>query len=252
MASLEGRTALITGAGRGLGRSHAELMSKRGADVVVHDINGEGAHATAEQVRANGRKAHVIENDIRDVAALNRGIAEAEEALGGIDILVNNAGVSGDRLAMEDIDETCFTRLFDIHVKGTFFAMQAVLPGMKARRYGRIVNTASVYGMAGNESASHYSGAKGALLGLTKSWAREFAPFNIKVNAVAPGFIETDMTRAGRAPEYFTERAKTIPLQRNGVPLDISYAVAWLASDEADYVTGQVISPNGGWVIVGI
>ncbi len=250
MASLEGKTALITGSGRGIGRSHAELMSERGADIVVHDINGENAQETAERVRANGRKAHVIENDICDIPALNRGIAEAEEALGQIDILINNAGISGERLAFEDIDEAKFTLTFETHVKGTFFAMQAVLPGMKARRYGRVVNTASVYGMVGTDVAAHYSGAKGAILALTKSWAKEFAPHNIKVNAVAPGFIETPMTRTGRDAQYFVERGKTIPLQRVGIPMDISYAAAWLASDEADYVTGQVISPNGGWVIV--
>ena len=250
MASLEGKTALITGSGRGIGRSHAELMSERGANIIVHDINSENARGTAERVRANGRKVHVIETDICDIAAFTGAVAEAESALGDIDILVNNAGISGERLAMEDIDEQKFSKLFDTHVKGTFFAMQAVLPGMKQRRHGSVVNTASVYGMVGNDVAAHYSGAKGAILALTKAWAKEFAPFKIRVNAVAPGFIETDMTRAGRDDSHFVARARTIPLQRNGVPMDIAYAAAWLVSDEADYITGQVISPNGGWVMV--
>ncbi len=250
MASLEGKTALITGSGRGIGRSHAEVMSERGADIIVHDINAENARETAERVRANGRKAHVMENDICDLPAFRRLLGEAEDAMGGIDILINNAGISGERLPFEDIDEAKFTLIFETHVRGTFFAMQAVLPGMKQRRYGRVVNTASIYGLVGTDTASHYSGAKGAILALTKAWAKEFAPFNIKVNAVAPGFIETDMTRAGREPEYLAARARTIPLQRNGTTMDIAYAAAWLASDEADYVTGQVISPNGGCVIV--
>ena len=250
MASLEGRTALITGAGSGLGRSHAEFMSGLGADIIVHDMNEEGAETTAASVRANGRNAHVFVNDVRDIAALADGIEAAEAAMGPIHILVNNAGNSGQRLVMEDIDEDCFERLFDIHVKGSFFAVKAVLGGMKERRYGRIVNTSSMYGLTGHVDAAHYAGGKAALLGLTKSWAREFAPFNITVNAVAPGFIDTEMTRVGRDDAFFAARAKTIPLQRHGMPRDISHAVAWLASDEADYVTGQVISPNGGLVII--
>ena len=249
MASLEGRTALITGAASGLGRSHAEFMSGLGADIIVHDINEDGAEKTAESVRANGRNAHVFINDVLDIAALADGIKVAEAAMGPIHILVNNAGNSGQRLPLEDIDEACFERLFDIHVKGSFFAAKAVVGGMKERRYGRIVNTSSMYGLTGSTDASHYAGAKGALLGLTKAWAKEFAPFNITVNAVAPGFIDTEMTRVGRDDAFFEKRAKTVPLQRHGVPRDISHAVAWLASDEADYVTGQVISPNGGMVI---
>jgi 3-oxoacyl-[acyl-carrier protein] reductase len=252
MTTLEGRVALITGAGGGLGGSHAELMSSRGADIIVHDVNRDAAEKTAEIVRANGQKALVIANDIRDTEALRTDIAAAEAEFGHIDILVNNAGVSGERLPMEDIDEDVFTRLFDIHVKGGFFAARAVVGGMKSRGYGRIVNTSSVFGMAGHTSASHYGGAKAALLGFTKSWAREFGPFNITVNAVAPGFVPTPMTTRPGQENILKERMKSIPLGRSGTPRDISFAVAWLASDEASYVTGQVISPNGGWTIVGI
>ena len=150
MASMEGRVALITGAGGGLGGAHAALMSARGADVIVHDVNRAAAEATAETVRKNGRNALVIENDIRDVAGLTEAIAGAEAELGHIDILVNNAGVSGERLPIEDIDEAVYERLFDIHVRGSFFATHAVIGGMKARRYGRIVNTSSVFAMTGN------------------------------------------------------------------------------------------------------
>lgn len=252
MTTLEGRVALITGAGGGLGGSHAELMSSRGADIIIHDQDRDAAEKTADAVRANGRTAHVIANDIRDTKALAADIAAAEAEFGHIDILVNNAGVSGDRLAMEDIDEEIFTRLFDIHVKGGFFAARCVVGGMKSRGYGRIVNTSSVFGMTGSANASHYAGAKAALLGFTKAWAREFGPFNITVNAVAPGFVPTPMTTRPGQENLLAERMKSIPLGRSGTPRDISFAVAWLASDEASYVTGQVISPNGGWAIVGI
>lgn len=252
MAPMDGRVALITGAGGGLGGAHARLMAERGADIVVQDIDPDTAEDTAEAVRGFGRTAQVIACDIRDTEALGAAIAEAETAFGHIDILVNNAGVSGDRLPIEDIDEAVFERLFGIHVMGSFFATRSVLGGMKQRGYGRIVNTSSVFAMTGNTSASHYSGAKGALLGFTKAWAREFGPFGITVNAVAPGFVPTGMTTRPGQENLLAERMKSIPLGRSGKPIDIAYAVAWLASDEAEYVTGQVISPNGGWAIVGI
>jgi len=141
--------------------------------------------------------------------------------------------------------------MFNVHVRGTFFATQAVIPQMKDRKSGKIINTSSIFAMGGNDSASHYSAAKSAISGLTKSWAREFAEWNIKVNAVAPGFVETDMTRASLSREQITDREKLIPLGRFCKPIDISYAVAWLASSEADLVSGQIISPNGGEVITG-
>ena len=247
MASLAGRCALITGAGSGMGRSHALLMAERGADVIVHDANADGANETADGVRGLGRKAHVVVRDIRETAAWRDDIAAAEAALAPIDVLVNNAGVSGRGLAFEDINEPTFDTLMAVHVKGTFFTSQAVAEGMKARRRGRIVNISSTYGVAGAAQASHYAGAKAALLGFTKTWARELAPFGITVNAVAPGFILTPMTaRVLETPGRLERRISVIPLGRHGEAMDVSYAVAWLASDEAAFVTGQVLSPNGG------
>ena len=245
--SLEGKRALITGSGGGMGRSHAVLMAERGADIIVHDIKGEGAEETAGMVRARGREALVVVADIRDVPEFTRAVADA----GPVDILVNNAGVGGARLTIEDVDVEAFDRMFEIHVRGTFFATQTVLPAMKERKSGKVVNISSIYAMGGSQLASHYAAAKSAISGFTKSWARELAPWRITVNAVAPGFVVTGMTQASNPPEKIAEREKLMPLGEFCRPLDISYAVAWLAGPETDLISGQVVSPNSGEVIVG-
>ena len=248
---LEGKRALVTGSGGGLGRSHAVLLAEQGADVIVHDVKAEGAEATAASVRAAGRRADVIDADVRDVATFMSAIAKSQSDVGPIDILVNNAGVGGRRGTIEEIDEAAFDEMFAVNVKGTFFAAQAVVPGMKERRSGRIINTSSIFAMGGAALSSHYSTTKSAISGFTKSWARELAPWRINVNAVAPGFVETDMTRSRYTRAQILEREKTMPLGRYCLPLDISYAVVWLASPETEMITGQVVSPNSGEVIVG-
>jgi 3-oxoacyl-[acyl-carrier protein] reductase len=251
--TLEGKTALVTGSGTvgGMGRSHAVLMSERGADVIVHDINEDGANKTAELVRANGQKASTLIADVRDVPGFTAKIKEAEAEHGKIDILVNNAGVTGNKLAMEDVDEAIFDQMFGVQVRGAFFATQAVLPGMKARKHGSIIMISSIYAMGGSDFASHYAAAKAALSGFTKAWAREFSAHKIRVNAVAPGFVLTGMTQGSNTPEMIADRGEKMPLGRLTTPEDISYAVAWLASAETEMITGQVISPNSGEVIVG-
>jgi 3-oxoacyl-[acyl-carrier protein] reductase len=252
MASvLSGKVALITGSGGGMGQSHAVVLAERGADVIVHDIKRDGVEETAELVRKAGGRAHPLVVDSRDVPALTQAIAVAEEAFGPVDILVNNAGVGGPRRPIEEIDEAVYDQMFDVHVKGAFFATRAVVPGMKRRRSGRIVNISSIYAMGGSPLASHYAAAKAALSGFTKSWARGLAPWRINVNAVAPGFIETGMTRTSNNEAQVREREKRMPLGRFVKPIEISYAVAWLVSPETEMVTGQVISPNSGEVIVG-
>jgi 3-oxoacyl-[acyl-carrier protein] reductase len=251
VSSLLAKVALVTGAGDGMGRSHASLLAERGADVIVLDVNEPAAAGTAEIVRGHGRRALVLVRDVQNVAALKSGIGEAEAAMGRIDILVNNAGVSSQGLALENIDEAAFDRVFGVHVKGSLFAAQSVVPGMKARRYGKIINISSTFAMGGGSFGSHYSAAKSALSGLVKSWARELAPFNIMVNAVAPGLLETAITRSSLGIERIRKMETEIPLGRLATPLEISYAVAWLASAEADFMTGQVLSPNGGATIVG-
>ena len=250
--SLDGRVALITGAGSGIGRSHAVLMAERGADVIINDINADGLAETAEKAGANGRRIHQVVEDVRDIAAMTNAAKKAEAEFGKIDILVNNAGVSGQRLAFEDITEEAYDRMVDINLKGAFFLTQAIVPGMKECRYGKIINTSSMYAMGGNNVGAHYSAAKSALSGLTNSLARELAEWNIMVNAVAPGFVLTGMTSPGRDEEGLKRRVEQVPLQRMSGEFDIAYTVAFLASDEADFITGQVISPNGGERIVGI
>jgi len=247
MATLEGKRALITGAGGGMGQSHAVLMAKRGAEIIIHDIKDDGAEETADMVREQGAKATVVVADIRDIRTFTSAISNA----GPVDILVNNAGVGGARRMVEEITEQVFNQMFEVHVRGTFFATQTVLPAMKDKKDGKIINISSIYAMGGNRNASHYAASKSAISGFTKSWAREFAPWNIKVNAVAPGFVVTEMTEASNSPENIAEREKSMPLGEFCKPIDISYAVAWLASAETDLISGQVISPNSGEVIVG-
>jgi 3-oxoacyl-[acyl-carrier protein] reductase len=153
---------------------------------------------------------------------------------------------------VEDVDEAFFDSLFDTHVKGAFFAAQAVVPGMKNRKFGRIINTGSTFNMTGSHAMSHYTGAKGALTALARAWALEFAPFGITVNTVSPGFTDTPMTRGDVTPEIFQAIIASMALKRQVLPEEVSYAVSWLASREADAVTGQNISPNCGQAIVGI
>ena len=249
MGMLEGKVALVTGAGDGMGRAHAVLLAERGADVIVLDINEASAHATADLVRKQGHRAYAAQSDVGDVASVREVISRGNREMGRIDILVNNAG-HGQRAAFEDIGEADFDRMYAVHVKGSFFAAQAVVPGMKQRRYGKIINISSIWGMTGAEIASHYCGAKAALLGLTKAWAKEFAPWNIHVNAVSPGAVLSGGPLKFDTPERRREKAELVPLKRYAQPIELAYCVAFLASPEADFITGQVLSANGGQTIV--
>ncbi|MBI3710483.1 MAG: SDR family oxidoreductase [Proteobacteria bacterium] len=249
----DGRVAWITGSGRGMGRAHALLMAARGADIVVHDVLKDEAGETADAVRKLGRRVFVAHTDVRDVAGLRQLVHDASAALGPIDILVNNAGI-GQHKPIEEITEEDFDLMFGVHVKGAFFCTQAVVPGMQTRRRGKIVNISSIWAMtgAGLNTASHYCAAKTAILGLTKAWAKELASWNICVNAVSPGGVLTEMPIKIQGWDKIREKEKRVPLGRWAQPEEISYAVAFLASAEADFITGQQISPNGGETIVGI
>jgi 3-oxoacyl-[acyl-carrier protein] reductase len=248
----EGKVAIVTGGGAGMGRAHSELFAERGATVVVQDINAAGAEETAARVRAKGGKAMVVCSDIADTIATSAALQACITKLGRVDILVNNAGIGGEP-TIEGTTEADFDRTFAVHVKGSFFATKAVVPTMKNQRSGKIINISSIWGMVAHHYASPYCAAKAALLGLTKAWAKELAPWNIMVNAIAPGGVITEMVLS--QPDIETKMAvkvARVPLGRYAEPREISYAVAFLASPEADFITGQVLSPNGGEVIVGI
>ncbi|CAM5786983.1 SDR family NAD(P)-dependent oxidoreductase [Ottowia pentelensis] len=250
MKSLEGRVALVTGAGSGIGRSDALVLAERGAVLIVNDFDPTAADETVAQIVGAGGRAVPCVGDVGDAGAITEAIDAVRQQVGEIDILVNNAGISGRQQAFDAISDADLTRMFQVHVMGSWYCTRAVLPGMKARRRGKIINTSSILGMSGRKRSSHYAGAKAALIGLTKAWAKEFAEWNIQVNAVAPGRVRTPILGAFAHSEvYRRDLQANVPLQRRGEPEEVAWLVAFLASDEADYITGQVISPNGGEVI---
>jgi len=234
-----------------MGRAHALLMAERGADIVVADINADNAGTTADMVRKLGRRAHVENVDMADVAAVKLMVERATAALGPANILVNNAGF-GQLAELHEVTEADLDRMFNVHVRGSFFATQGVIPAMKEARYGKIINISSIWGMTGAPAASHYCGAKAALLGLTRAWAKEFAPWNIHVNSVSPGGVRSGGPRKLDNVELLRQKEEKVPLKRYCEPVEMSYAVAFLASADADFITGQNLSPNGGEAIVGI
>ncbi|MFZ5677931.1 MAG: SDR family NAD(P)-dependent oxidoreductase [Pseudomonadota bacterium] len=252
MSDLKGKVAVITGAGAGMGKAHAELMAERGAVIVAQDIDGGRAEATAALVRKKGGAADAVACDVADVAALTGALDQVLAKHGRVDILVNNAGIGGEPV-IEETSEEHFDRMFAVHVRGSFFAAKAVIPAMKRQRSGKIINISSIWGMVGHHYASPYCAAKAALLGLTKAWAKELAPWNIHVNAVAPGGVTTEMVLAQPDIEKkMAAKVARVPLGRYAEARELSYTVAFLASAQSDFITGQVISPNGGEVIVGI
>lgn len=250
MKQLKNKVALITGAGSGMGQTHAKVFAERGAVVVINDLNKDGLEETGRIVREAGGQAVECLGDITKPDFVKAMIDDAVSQVGGISILVNNAGI-GEHCELEDVSLERLTQMLNIHVVGSFLCAQAVIPGMKEKKSGKIINISSIWGMNGYHTASHYCAAKAAMLGATKAWAKEFAPFNIHVNAVAPGGVLTPMPIKVQGMEKIREKEKKVPLGRWATPEEISYSVAFLASEESDFITGQVISPNGGETIVG-
>ncbi len=247
---LDGQVALVTGAGSGIGKVDAEMLAAQGAAVIVNDFNPDAAAATVDAIVKTGGRAIACPGDVSQSSAITEAIQAAMRQVGDVDILVNNAGIAGNRKAFDAISDEELDRMFQIHVKGSWYCTRAVLPGMKEKRRGKIINTSSILGMAGRTRASHYAGAKAALIGLTKAWAKEFAEWNIQVNAVAPGRIRTPILGDfADTEEYKNDLLAKVPLRRRGEPEEIGWLVAFLASHQADYITGQIISPNGGEVI---
>ncbi len=238
------RVAFVSGASRGIGKACALALSAAGNRVVLAARNTEKLEEVAAEIRSKGAEAYVARMDLGAIDSIKEAFAKAAKEFGKIDILVNNAGITKDGLALrmkkEDWDVVINTNL-----SGSFFAIQQVLQGMMRERWGRIVNITSVVGEAGNAGQSNYSASKAGLIGVTKSLAQEMASRGITVNAVAPGFIETDMTGV-LSPEVKERVLAGIPLKRMGTPEDIAAAVAFLASDAAGYITGQVLDVNGG------
>jgi 3-oxoacyl-[acyl-carrier protein] reductase len=241
---LAGKNALVTGSTRGIGRAIAEALSGSGARVAVvgRDL------ARAEEAAADiGNNAKGFAADVSDTTAVAKLVGDVEGAFGSIDILVNNAGITRDNLVMRLKDED-WDAVLDANLRGAFAAIRAVSRGMMKKRSGRIVNVASIVGIIGNKGQANYAASKGGLIALTKSVAKELASRNILVNAVAPGFIETEMT-AAMTPEARTALGQQIPLERLGTVADVASAVTFLASDHASYITGQVFVVDGGMVM---
>ena len=242
---LTGRSALVTGASRGIGRAIAVALAKVGADVAINYSGNEAAAKQTEDIcAAYGVKTLVIKADVSDAESCKAMIDRVKESFGKIDILVNNAGITKDKL-MIGMSEADFMDVINTNLKGSFLCMQMVSKLMIKQRYGRIINLSSVVGLHGNAGQVNYAASKAGVIGMTKSAAKELASRNITVNAVAPGMIETDMTAV--IPEKAKEAMMaSIPAGRAGKPEDIANVVAFLASEEASYMTGQVVSVDGG------
>jgi NAD(P)-dependent dehydrogenase (short-subunit alcohol dehydrogenase family) len=242
------KTAIVTGGASGIGRSICLQLARDGVNVAVFDVNRLGADEVVDELRELGRNAVAVEVDVADAAAVRVAVAAVRQRLGAIHILVNDAGI-GEFVPLLEMPEGRWDRMIAVHLKGTFNCTQAALPDMSAAGWGRIVNIASVAGLnGGGAGLAHYAAAKAGIIGFTKAVSQEFARSGVTVNAIAPGLIDTPILRSsGSAGEALIKNAaQHIPVGRIGVPADIAVACAYLVSDAASFITGQVISPNGG------
>jgi 3-oxoacyl-[acyl-carrier protein] reductase len=246
--SFEGKTALITGASRGIGRAIAEVLAERGADVIIADINEPLAESTAKEISATtGRRALAVQVDVADLASCQQMVDIALAEFGKLDILVNNAGVTRDNLIIR-MDEKDFDFVININLKGTWNCSKAVVRSMMKQRYGRIINVSSVSGIGGLPGQTNYSASKAGVIGMTKALAKEVASRNVTVNAVAPGYVTTVLTQ-DLSDDVKDFASRITPIQRWAEPREIAYAVAFFASDEAAYITGQVLRVDGGMLL---
>jgi 3-oxoacyl-(acyl-carrier-protein) reductase len=242
---LRGKVAVVTGAGQGIGRGIAVKLAEKGADVVVSDIKAQTARQTAKEVKALGGRTLAVEVDVAQRSQVENMVTNVVAELGKIDILVNNAGIARSATLLKLTDEA-WDQVLDVNLKGIFYATQAVAPHMIEARYGKIINISSIYGRTGAVGDSNYVASKAGIVGFTKSVARELARHNINVNAILPGMVDTPLLQ-GIPDEYLRPMIKEIPLRRVGTPEDIGHVVAFLASDEASYITGATIEVTGGW-----
>ena len=244
---MEGRVAFVTGGGSGMGRETARLLAGAGARVAICDRDGDAARDTADMLGDGEVWTETV--DVSDSAAVDRAVAEAADALGPIDALVNIAGIY-QVAELENITDEDWARMFAIHVNGTFHTCRAALPGMMAARAGAIVNMSSLHAVRGQANAAHYAAAKGAIIGLTKSIAREKGPLGIRANAVAPGPIDTPLWRGAVPPDeidaVMAKRSEIIPIGRLGEPAEVAQTIVYLLGPAASYITGQVVTIDGG------
>jgi 3-oxoacyl-[acyl-carrier protein] reductase len=244
---LSGRVALITGGARGIGFEIATVFARHGADIIIGDIDRENLDRAVKELGAHGGKSEGYLLDVSDSKSCEEIIKKGVDAFGHIDVLVNNAGITRDTLIMRMSVED-FERVVAINLKGTFNCTKAISRIFLRQRSGRIINIASVIGLIGNAGQANYAASKAGIIGLTKSAAREFASRNVAVNAIAPGYIETEMTKV--LPKEVTERMlQNIPLARPGTPHDVANAAVFLASEYSSYITGQVLVVDGGMVM---
>ncbi len=248
MFRLDGKIALVTGGSRGIGRACCEALGEQGATVLVNYVKGEAAaRDCADAIAAKGGKAEITAFDVAETATTEQAIETLIKKHGRIDILVANAGIAIDGLLLRLSDEQ-IDKVFDVNVRGALTCARATVRSMMRSKSGRIIFLSSVVGEMGNAGQTGYAMTKAALLGAAKSIAREFASRSVTVNAIAPGFIETDMT-ASMTPTSKEQMLKAVPLNRTGLPREIGAACVYLASDEAAYVTGQVLRVNGGMYV---
>ena len=251
MGRLDGRVALVTGASRGFGRAIALAFGHEGADVVVnYHASATGAAEVAAALEKLGRQALVVKADVGSEGEVGELVAAARARFGRLDILVNNAGIM-DRGPFADVPIGAYARMFATNVTGTMLCTRAVLPAMIERRYGRIVNVSSQLARAGVGTGGFaaYAATKGAVEAFTRAVAHEVGEHGITVNAIAPGGIDTDMSRAVMTPEYRARRTKELPVRHLGTLDDVAYCALFLADEAGGYLTGQVIQANGGWVM---
>ncbi len=249
LLSLTDRVAVVTGGSRGIGRAISLELARRGAAVVVnYNKSPEAAEAVVEEIKAAGGKAAAFQADVSVAAAAQSLIKFAVETFGDLHILVNNAGITRDTLIMM-MSEADWDAVLDANLKSTFNCSKAAVKHMMRKRYGRIVNISSVAGQMGNAGQTNYSASKAGQIGFSKALAREVASRNVTVNVVAPGFVDTEIL-ASMPPEVLDAAIKMVPLARKARPEEIGYAVAFLVSNQADYITGQVLGVDGGMAMM--